>query len=76
MIRPQVKGQLVKMFYHGFPLERSVRKDPPLGKINELIDFDFIYKEVGKSRGQRQRIRPPSRQPQVDAPADPKQCAV
>jgi transposase len=32
-------------------LETRVRKDHPLRKVNELIDFDFIYKEVEKAYG-------------------------
>ena len=51
MMGRQAKGQQVKMFYKGFSLEQRVRSDHPLRKINELIDFDFTYKEVADSYG-------------------------
>jgi len=51
MMGRQAKGQQVKMFYKGFSLEHRVRADHPLRKINELIDFDFTYKEVADSYG-------------------------
>mgnify|MGYP001420489079 CR=1 FL=1 len=34
------------LFYVGFNLEQRVRKDHPLRRVDELIDFDFVYKEV------------------------------
>ncbi len=51
MMGRQAKGQQVKMFYQGFSLERRVRADHPLRKINQLIDFDFTYQEVEESYG-------------------------
>jgi transposase len=51
MMGRQAKGQQVKMFYQGFSLEQRVRTDHPLRKINQLIDFDFTYKEVAGSYG-------------------------
>jgi transposase len=51
MMGRQAKGQQVKMFYPGFCLEHRVRSDHPLRKINQLIDFDFTYKEVADSYG-------------------------
>jgi len=51
MMGRQPKGQQVKMFYHGFSPEQRVRPDHPLRKINQLIDFDFTYKEVADSYG-------------------------
>jgi transposase len=51
MMGRQAKGQQVKMFYQGFSLEQRVRADHPLRKINQLIDFDFTYKEVAESYG-------------------------
>lgn len=51
MMGRQAKGQQVKMFYQGFSLEQRVGADHPLRKINQLIDFDFTYKEVAESYG-------------------------
>ena len=35
-----------KLFYHQINLEKKVPKDHLLRKIQEKIDFDFIYAEV------------------------------
>ncbi len=35
-----------KLFYTGFSLEQRVRASHPLRKINQYIDFDFVYDEV------------------------------
>src|SRR3989304_554856 len=40
-----------KLFYMGINLDKRIRKDHPLRKIRELIDFDFIYKEVKDKYG-------------------------
>lgn len=34
------------LFYTGFNLDKRIRKSHPLRKIQEAIEFDFIYKEV------------------------------
>ena len=39
------------LFSYKVQLETRVRKDHPLRKIRELIDFDFIYEEVEKTYG-------------------------
>jgi len=39
------------LFSYKVQLETRVRKDHPLRKIAELVDFDFIYKEVEKTYG-------------------------
>jgi transposase len=39
------------LFSYNVQLETRVRKDHPLRRIKEIIDFDFIYKEVGKTYG-------------------------
>jgi transposase len=39
------------LFIYGISLENRVRKDHPLRKIQELIDFNFIYKEVKDTYG-------------------------
>jgi transposase len=40
-----------KLFYIGINLDNRIRKDHPLRKIKELINFDFIYKEVKDKYG-------------------------
>lgn len=40
-----------KLFYIGINLDKRIRKNHPLRKIKELIDFDFIYKEVEDKYG-------------------------
>jgi transposase len=39
------------LFYTGFHLDQRVRKDHPLRKINDVIDFEFIYQEVRDKYG-------------------------
>jgi hypothetical protein len=34
------------LFYMGIDLDKKVRKNHPLRKINEVVDFDFVYSEV------------------------------
>ncbi len=59
MMGRQAKGQQVKLFYQGFSLEQRVRQDHPLRRINQLIDFDFIYKEVAESYGANGNVSVP-----------------
>ena len=40
-----------KLFYHQINLEKRVPKDHLLRKIQEKIDFDFIYAEVKDTYG-------------------------
>ncbi len=40
-----------KLFYIGINIDKRIRKNHPLRKIRELIDFDFIYKEVKDKYG-------------------------
>ena len=40
-----------KLFVSGFNLEKRVRKDHILKRIQEKIDFDFIYNEVKETYG-------------------------
>ena len=47
------------LFYDGFNIDHRVRKDHPLRKINELIDFDFVYKEVESLYGTRGNVSVP-----------------
>ena len=39
------------LFSYNVQLETRVRKDHPLRKIKELVDFEFIYEEVEKTYG-------------------------
>ena len=40
-----------KLFYTGISLESRLRKDHPLRRITEQIDFDFSYKAVERFYG-------------------------
>ncbi len=48
-----------KLFYLGINLEKRVRKNHPLRKIEELIDFDFIYQEVRDRYGSKGNVSVP-----------------
>ena len=39
------------LFYTGFNLDKRIRKNHPLRKIQETVDFDFLYKEVEDKYG-------------------------
>jgi len=47
------------LFSYRVQLETRVRKDHPLRKIKELIDFEFIYKEVEKTHGTNGNVSVP-----------------
>jgi transposase len=47
------------LFSYHVQLETRVRKDHPLRKIKELIDFEFIYKEVEKTYGTNGNVSVP-----------------
>jgi transposase len=47
------------LFSVNVQLETRVRKDHPLRKIKELVDFDFIYKEVEKTYGKNGNLSVP-----------------
>lgn len=40
-----------KLFYTNLSLDKRVRSDHPLRKIEKLVDFDFVYKEVEDKYG-------------------------
>src|SRR3990172_6718403 len=42
---------LGKLFYANLSIDRRVRPDHPLRKIDQLIDFEFVYKEVADKYG-------------------------
>jgi transposase len=50
-----------KLFYIGVNIDKRIRQSHPLRKINEQIDFDFIYTEVEDKYGQNgnQSVPPP-----------------
>jgi len=48
-----------KLFYEAINLDRRIRKDHVLRKIAELIDFDFIYKEVRETYGDNGNVSVP-----------------
>ena len=46
-------------FSFNIQLETRVRKDHPLRRIAELVDFEFIYKEVEKTYGKNGNVSVP-----------------
>ncbi len=48
-----------QLFYYGIYLEERVRKNHPLRKIKEFIDFGFIYEEVEDSYGDNGNVSVP-----------------
>ena len=48
-----------KLFYEAINLDRRIRKDHILRKIAQLIDFDFIYKEVQEMYGNNGNVSVP-----------------
>ena len=47
------------LFSFNVQLETRVRMDHPLRKIKEMVDFDFIYKEVEKTYGKNGNVSVP-----------------
>jgi len=47
------------LFYTNIILEERVRRSHPLRRINELIDFEFIYKEVHDKYGSKGNVSVP-----------------
>src|SRR5208283_2118357 len=47
------------LFSYNIQLETRVRKDHPLRKIKERVDFDFIYREVEKTYGTNGNVSVP-----------------
>lgn len=48
-----------KLFITGFNLDKRIRDDHPLRKIQEKIEFDFIYDEVKDSYGYKGNVSVP-----------------
>ena len=53
------EGFQPKLFYHQMNLDQRVPKDHTLRKIQEKIDFDFIYKEVKDTYGDNGNVSVP-----------------
>ena len=47
------------LFHDGLELDRRVRRDHPLRRIEALIDFDFVYREVEDCYGDRGNVSVP-----------------
>jgi transposase len=54
--QPPPQGNL---FYYGISLEKRVRQNHPLRRIEKLIDFDFIYAEVKDKYGYNGNVSVP-----------------
>ena len=48
-----------KFFITAFNLDKRIRKDHPLRKIREKIDFNFIYEQVKDSYGYKGNVSVP-----------------
>jgi transposase len=55
----QQEGFQPKLFYHQINLEQRVSKDHTLRKIQEKIDFDFVYGEVKDTYGDNGNVSIP-----------------
>jgi transposase len=55
----QEEGFQPKLFYHQINLEQRVPKDHILRKIQEEIDFDFVYQEVKDTYGDNGNVSIP-----------------
>jgi len=47
------------LFYTGINIEKRVRSNHPLRKVNELVDFDFAYNEVKDLYGNNGNVSVP-----------------
>lgn len=47
------------LFITGFSLDKRIRRDHPLRKIAEVVDFDFIYEEVADKYGKKGNVSVP-----------------
>ena len=70
----QQKDYQQKIFITDFNLEKRVPKDHLLRKIQEQIDFDFIYKEVKHAYGVKGNVSVEYVQRHCSGPG-PLQCA-
>jgi transposase len=47
------------LFYIGFNIDQRVRKDHPLRRVSEFVDFNFVYKEVEELYGIKGNVSVP-----------------
>jgi len=47
------------LFHFGVDIDKRIRSNHPLRKVNELIDFDFAYNEVKKCYGKNGNVSVP-----------------
>lgn len=55
-VQPPLQSSL---FYVGLSIEKRIRSNHPLRKVNELIDFDFAYNEVKDLYGSNGNVSVP-----------------
>ena len=48
-----------KLCYSNFNLDKRIRANHPLGKIDQLIGFDFIYQEVADEHSLKSNVSVP-----------------
>lgn len=48
-----------ELFYAGLNIEKRIRMDHPLRKIDQFIDFEFVYKEVTDTYGANGNVSAP-----------------
>lgn len=48
-----------RLFYTGINFDKKVRKNHPLRRINEVVDFEFIYGEVKNKYGGNGNVSTP-----------------
>ena len=56
-----------KLFYTGVGLDKRVRRNHPLRRIAELVDFDFIYDKVKDKYGRNGNVGAAPGNTQADA---------
>ncbi len=45
-----------KLFYTNINIDKRVRKNHPLRKVDDIIDFDFIYEKVKGGYGSKCKV--------------------
>lgn len=53
------QGAQRSLFHYGVNIDKRVRSDHPLRKVKEVIDFDFIYREVKDRYGYNGNVSVP-----------------
>ena len=62
-----------QLFYHKVNLDKRVRKDHILRKVDNHIDFEFVYNEVANIYGANGNVSVPP--PVILSPSSPTQNA-